>query len=50
VNGGIDAAFDEIPYIKHFLRTYSCSKYVMVEPRFKTGGFGYVSFVLSLSL
>jgi ionotropic glutamate receptor len=50
VNGGIDAAFDELPYIKHFLRTYSCSKYVMVEPRFKTGGFGYVSFVLYLSL
>ncbi|KEH35890.1 glutamate receptor 3.2 [Medicago truncatula] len=41
VNGGIDAAFDEVPYIKHFLGTYSCSKYVMVEPRFKTGGFGY---------
>ncbi|WJX41656.1 hypothetical protein P8452_28977 [Trifolium repens] len=41
VNGGIDAAFDEIPYVKHFLGTYSCSKYVMVEPRFKAGGFGY---------
>ncbi|KAJ1382505.1 Solute-binding protein family 3/N-terminal domain of MltF [Sesbania bispinosa] len=40
-NGGIDAAFDEVPYVKHFLGTY-CSKYVMVEPRFKTGGFGYV--------
>ncbi|XP_045802113.1 glutamate receptor 2.7-like isoform X2 [Trifolium pratense] len=42
VNGGIDAAFDEVAYVKHFLRTYSCSKYVMVEPRYKTGGFGYV--------
>ncbi|GAU26662.1 hypothetical protein TSUD_314390 [Trifolium subterraneum] len=41
VNGGIDAAFDEVPYVKHFLGIYSCSKYVMVEPRFKTGGFGY---------
>ncbi|GAU26657.1 hypothetical protein TSUD_314330 [Trifolium subterraneum] len=41
VNGGIDAAFEEVAYVKHFLRTYSCSKYVMVEPRFKTGGFGY---------
>ncbi|CAJ2643707.1 unnamed protein product [Trifolium pratense] len=41
VNGGIDAAFDEVPYVKHFLGTYSCSKYVMVEPRFKAGGFGY---------
>ncbi|KAJ1380976.1 Solute-binding protein family 3/N-terminal domain of MltF [Sesbania bispinosa] len=40
-NGGIDAAFDEIPYVKHFLGIY-CSKYAMVEPRFKTGGFGYV--------
>ncbi|KAJ1380975.1 Receptor, ligand binding region [Sesbania bispinosa] len=33
-NGGIDAAFDEVPYVKHFLGTY-CSKYVMVEPRFR---------------
>ncbi|GAU26660.1 hypothetical protein TSUD_314370 [Trifolium subterraneum] len=41
VNGGIDAAFDEVPYVKHFLGIYSCSKYVMVEPKFKTGGFGY---------
>ncbi|XP_058785984.1 glutamate receptor 2.7-like [Vicia villosa] len=40
-NGGIDAAFDEVPYVKVFLATYSCLKYVMVEPRFKTGGFGY---------
>jgi hypothetical protein len=50
VNGGIDAAFDEVPYLKHFLGTFSCSKYVMVEPRFKTGGFGYVSCFNSLSL
>ncbi|PNY01207.1 glutamate receptor-like protein [Trifolium pratense] len=42
VNGGIDAAFDEVPYVKHFLGIYSCSKYVMVEPKFKTGGFGYL--------
>ncbi|KAK2414371.1 glutamate receptor 2.5 [Trifolium repens] len=41
VNGGIDAAFFEIAYIKHFLGTYSCSKYVMVEPRYKTGGLGF---------
>ncbi|CAL5204934.1 unnamed protein product [Lathyrus oleraceus] len=39
--GGIDAAFDEVPYVKRFLEIYSCSKYVMVEPTFKTGGFGY---------
>lgn len=53
-NGGIAAAFDEVPYVSHFLGTYSCSKYVMIEPRFKTGGFGYVScvslFCLSLML
>lgn len=47
-NGGIAAAFDEVPYVRHFLGTY-CSKYAMVEPRFKTGGFGFVSFVSDLS-
>eukprot|EP00257_Ricinus_communis_P003352 XP_002515378.2 glutamate receptor 2.7 [Ricinus communis] len=40
-NGGIAAAFDEVPYIKLFLAQY-CSKYTMVEPTFKTGGFGFV--------
>ncbi|XP_050216011.1 glutamate receptor 2.7-like isoform X3 [Mercurialis annua] len=40
-NGGIAAAFDEIPYIKLFLAKY-CSKYTMVEPTFQTGGFGFV--------
>ncbi|MED6133527.1 hypothetical protein PIB30_029076 [Stylosanthes scabra] len=40
-NGGIDAAFDEVPYVLHLLGTY-CSKYAMVEPRFQTGGFGFV--------
>ncbi|KAL4395580.1 glutamate receptor 2.9 [Arachis duranensis] len=39
-NDGIDAAFDEVPFVMHLLGTY-CSKYVMVEPRFKTGGFGF---------
>ncbi|XLR10548.1 hypothetical protein HN51_047195 [Arachis hypogaea] len=39
-NGGIDAAFDEVPYVMHLLGTY-CSKYAMVDPRFKTGGFGF---------
>ncbi|XP_057440245.1 glutamate receptor 2.7-like [Lotus japonicus] len=37
-NGGIDAAFDEAPYVTR----NHCSKYTTVEPRFKTGGFGYV--------
>ncbi|CAJ2643708.1 unnamed protein product [Trifolium pratense] len=41
VNGGIDAAFLEAAYFKHFLGTYSCSKYVMVGPRYKTGGLGF---------
>ncbi|KAA8525682.1 hypothetical protein F0562_007537 [Nyssa sinensis] len=40
-NGGIAAAFDEIPYIKLFLGRYG-SKYTMVEPTYKTDGFGFV--------
>ncbi|KAK7311928.1 hypothetical protein RJT34_10404 [Clitoria ternatea] len=40
-NGGIAAAFDEIPYIRILLATY-CSKYTMVDPTFKTDGFGFV--------
>ncbi|CAK9174737.1 unnamed protein product [Ilex paraguariensis] len=40
-NGGIAAAFDEIPYIKIFLAQY-CSKYAMVQPTYKTDGFGFV--------
>ncbi|XP_054796823.1 glutamate receptor 2.9-like [Prosopis cineraria] len=40
-NGGIAAAFDEIPYVKLFLGNY-CSKYTMADPTFKTGGFGFV--------
>ncbi|KAK6927705.1 Receptor, ligand binding region, partial [Dillenia turbinata] len=39
-NGGVAAAFDEIPYMKHFIATY-CSKYTMVQPAYKTGGFGF---------
>ncbi|MED6111787.1 hypothetical protein PIB30_055569 [Stylosanthes scabra] len=40
-NGGIDAAFDEVPYVTRLLQIY-CSKYTMIEPKFKTGGFGFV--------
>ncbi|XP_030487774.2 glutamate receptor 2.7 isoform X1 [Cannabis sativa] len=40
-DGGIAAAFDEFPYTKLLLAKY-CSKYTMVEPSFKTGGFGFV--------
>ncbi|XP_020550508.1 glutamate receptor 2.1-like isoform X2 [Sesamum indicum] len=40
-NGGIAAAFHEIPYINLFLSKY-CSKYMMVEPIHKADGFGFV--------
>ncbi|GLT47978.1 hypothetical protein SLA2020_216250 [Shorea laevis] len=40
-NGGIAAAFDEIPYMKLFLEKY-CNKYTSVGPNFKTDGFGFV--------
>nr|ABW74564.1 glutamate receptor 3 [Boechera divaricarpa] len=39
-NGSIAAAFDEVAYLKAILSEY-CSKYVMVEPTFKTAGFGF---------
>lgn len=38
--GGIAAAFDEMPYIKVLLSKY-CSKYTMVQPMYKTNGFGF---------
>ncbi|KAG6770856.1 hypothetical protein POTOM_026555 [Populus tomentosa] len=40
-NGGIAAAFDELAFIKLILSGY-CSKYTMIDPKFKTGGFGFV--------
>ncbi|KAL7166287.1 hypothetical protein ACSBR2_037043 [Camellia fascicularis] len=40
-NGGITAAFDEIPCMKPFFAKY-CSKYTMVGPTYKTDGFGFV--------
>ncbi|KAI5586810.1 hypothetical protein BDE02_06G237200 [Populus trichocarpa] len=40
-NGGIAAAFDELAYIKIILSRY-CSKYTVIDPKFKTGGFGFV--------
>lgn len=40
-NGGIAAAFHEIPYLKVFLSCY-CSKYIMVDPKYKADGFGFV--------
>ncbi|KFK25392.1 hypothetical protein AALP_AA8G108400 [Arabis alpina] len=39
-NGGIDAAFDEVAYIKIFMAKY-CSQYSIIEPNFKADGFGF---------
>ncbi|XP_073262470.1 glutamate receptor 2.8-like [Populus alba] len=40
-NGGIAAAFDEVPYTRLFL-SKNCYKYAMIDPTFKTDGFGFV--------
>ena len=40
--GGVDAIFDEMPYIKLFLHKYG-SKYKMAGATHSTGGFGFVS-------
>ncbi|KAL8170431.1 hypothetical protein V2J09_022235 [Rumex salicifolius] len=40
-NGGIAAAFDELPYVKVFLSKY-CSKYMMVPPIYQAEGLGFV--------
>ncbi|KAL7097371.1 hypothetical protein ACP275_10G140500 [Erythranthe tilingii] len=39
-NGGIDAIFDEIPYMKLFLNKYD-PQYKMAGPTYRTGGFGF---------
>ncbi|AEC08212.1 Solute-binding protein family 3/N-terminal domain of MltF [Arabidopsis thaliana x Arabidopsis arenosa] len=39
-NGSISAAFDEVAYLRAILSQY-CSKYAIVEPTFKTAGFGF---------
>lgn len=39
-NGGV-AAVDETPILKLFVAKY-CSKYTMIGPIFKTGGYGFV--------
>ncbi|XP_056846512.1 glutamate receptor 2.5-like isoform X2 [Raphanus sativus] len=39
-NGGIDAAFDEVPYVKLFMAKY-CQKYTIIEPTYKADGFGF---------
>ncbi|GAA0185598.1 transmembrane signal receptor [Lithospermum erythrorhizon] len=40
VNGYVDVAFDETPYMKPFTIKY-CPKYSMVARPFKAGGFGF---------
>ncbi|WCJ30467.1 glutamate receptor 2.2 [Euphorbia peplus] len=40
-NGGISAAFDELPYMKVFLGKY-CPKYASAAAIYKTDGFGFV--------
>ncbi|KAH9604466.1 hypothetical protein KSS87_015696 [Heliosperma pusillum] len=39
-DGGVSAAFDEIPYLKLFMGAH-CSKYTMVPPIYETDGFGF---------
>ncbi|KAG6585768.1 Glutamate receptor 2.7, partial [Cucurbita argyrosperma subsp. sororia] len=39
-NGGIDAAFDETPYIKLFLSKFP-NKYIRADPTYETDGFGF---------
>ncbi|KAL7097366.1 hypothetical protein ACP275_10G140200 [Erythranthe tilingii] len=39
-NGGVDAVFDEIPYMKLFLIRYK-SQYKIVGPTYTTGGMGF---------
>ncbi|KAL7138033.1 hypothetical protein ABFS83_10G135700 [Erythranthe nasuta] len=48
-NGGVDAVFDEIPYMKLFLTRYK-SQYKIVGPTYTTGGMGFVSFSNWLSI
>lgn len=45
-NGGIAAAFDEIPYFEVMQARY-CSKYTTMGPTYKSPGFGFVSFTAS---
>ncbi|XP_047957108.1 glutamate receptor 2.8-like [Salvia hispanica] len=39
-NGGVDAIFDEIPYMKILLNKYD-DQYKMAGPTYRTGGFGF---------
>lgn len=44
-NGGVDAVFDEIPYLKLFLAKY-CSRYTTVGPTYKSDGWSFVSILI----
>ncbi|KAL9376089.1 hypothetical protein Peur_030209 [Populus x canadensis] len=46
-NGGIAAAFDEIPYIRLLMPEYR-SKYKVIDLSFKMGGFGFVNSLSNL--
>ncbi|PWA89371.1 Extracellular ligand-binding receptor [Artemisia annua] len=39
-NGGVSAIVDEVPYLK-MLQAKNCSKYFMLDPIYKTAGFGF---------
>ncbi|MED6185691.1 hypothetical protein PIB30_059551 [Stylosanthes scabra] len=39
-NGGVDVIFEEIPYIKMFIKKYG-SNYMMVGPHYRTDGLGF---------
>ena len=41
-NGGVDAVFDEMPYLKTFLSQH-CDGYMQVGPIYKTVGLSFVS-------
>ncbi|PON42717.1 hypothetical protein PanWU01x14_279510 [Parasponia andersonii] len=47
--GGVDAIFDEIPFIRLFLAKY-CSKYTMFGPTYKSNGLGFASLPLRVPL
>lgn len=47
--GGISAAFMEVPYVRTFLGQY-CNKYKLVQTPFKVDGLGFVSPSLCIEL
>ncbi|CAE6095817.1 unnamed protein product [Arabidopsis arenosa] len=40
-NSGIDAAFDEVAYVKLVIMAKYCSEYSIIEPTFMVDGFGF---------